>query len=459
MSLAVHTFTISGRDLLSAASATKTIDIDHIYCIESEVSQSDILSQPKTYFSALASNKLSARVTSAGDDPDNPGRSRIVIEVRLTAQASEDVTMKTLVVTAHTVDAGVDGEEATFYGISDPVGIVIPYSTSIPVKQNLSFSFAFTPTSSITVDGDLTSYLLESEVNRFVTTHKAGEPSQGDSQDIRGTKAFVDGIATTEIGPYDDGENQWDITLTGYLIPQDDSVYLGDPDHMFRWLYTDGVFTGYIQGDGDYPISLYSNLFPHDNTIMLGDSDHPYALVQANSGIFTALATDVIGSKAGNTPITLNNSIIPAYDDAELGGENDPFLSVYAENIHGLVPNLYTRDAQTPEDYNPAVPVGAVVMINLRKSDYSAFSLGARVSAGEVIPSGGGTLHDGTTFGWVHIAQYRLGSSGDLSIDNEYTTNASRGDLSTNMKFRAICGVKTTVSTSQILPVLAMRIE
>lgn len=41
----IATFSANGVALLSAASATKTLEIDHIYCIESEVTQSDLLNQ------------------------------------------------------------------------------------------------------------------------------------------------------------------------------------------------------------------------------------------------------------------------------------------------------------------------------------------------------------------------------------------------------------------------------
>lgn len=319
---------------------------------------------------------------------------------------------KSIAVTAR-LASQTDGEAVVLAAISDPASTIeLPAEADTGQAVEFPINIAINPGGTITVTPGASASVAD--LDRFVSLHAPGQPTTGEVQTIYGEKTF-----------------------------------------------TDGIRTGRIAGLPDESILLYSNIFPSpdDSTIMLGDSNHPFAYIQANGGVITGLATDTLGSTAGNTPITLNNSIIPAYDDVELGGEDDKFLSVYAENIHGLVPNLYTRSAQTPEDYNPAVPVGAIAMLNLRKSDYSVFAQGARVAAGEIIPSGGGTLHDGTTFGWVHIAQYRLGSSGDLSIDNEYTTNASRGDLGTNMKFRAICGVRTTVSNSNILPVLAMRIE
>lgn len=450
MTLAVHTFTISGRDLLSAASATKTIDIDHIYCIESEVSQADILSQPKTYFSALASNKLSARVTSAGDDPDNPGRSRIVIEVRLTAAASADVTMKTLVVCAHAVDAGVDGEEKTFYGISDPVGIVIPYSTSIPIKQNLSFSFAFTDESEITVDGDLTSYLLESEVGRFVTTHKAGEPTEGDDQTIQGYKEFVDGVGTPEIHATDEDGG---ILVVGTLYPEDDSTNIGTDENFFGTVHCDGVKLDFIEDLQGSGVAIGSDLIPSGAGVNIGTGARPFSGVTANAGAFSGLVCGTISAELGS--ITLNQSMIP-YDTAcDLGADVAPFGNVYAEKINGVIPDIHTRTGGTPGTDNPIIPVGAIVMINLVNSDSSNFSSGANAVAGEIVSSSGGELADGTSYDAITVAQYEKATG--LTIKTEYTTNASRGVLSTGMNFRVICGCHNTTAAN-ILTVLAMRI-
>lgn len=450
MALSVHTFTISGRDLLSAASATKTIDIDHIYCIESEVSQADILSQPKTYFSALASNKLSARVTSAGDDPDNPGRSRIVIEVRLTAAADDDVTMKTLVVTAHAVDSGVDGEEKTFYGISDPVGIVIPYSTSIPVKQNLSFSFAFTPQSSITVDGDLTSYLLESEIGRFVTTHKAGEPTAGDNQTIQGFKEFADGVGTPEIHATDEDGG---ILVVGTLYPEDDSTNIGTDENFFGTIHCNGVKLDFIEDLQGSGVVLSSDLIPSGVGVNLGTGARPFSGVTANAGAFSGLVCGTISAELST--ITLNQSLVP-YDTAcDLGSASKHFGTVYSDNFSGVMPDVHTRTGGTPGTDNPIIPVGAIIMINLVNSDSSNFSSGANAVAGEIVSSSGGELADGTAYDAIAVAQYERGSA--FTVKTEYTTNASRGTIGEGMNFRVICGCHNTAAANMIT-VLAMRL-
>lgn len=451
MALAVHTFTISGRDLLSAASATKTIDIDHIYCIESEVSQADILSQPKTYFSALASNKLSARVTSAGEDPNNPGRSRIVVEIGITAAASADVTMKTLVVCAHAVDAGVDGEEKTFYGISDPVGLVIPYSTSIPIKQNLSFSFAFTDESEITVDGDLTSYLLESEVGRFVTTHKAGEPTEGEGQTVQGYKQFVDGIGTPEIHATDEDGG---VLVAGTLYPEDDSTNIGTPENFFGYYYGTGVKIDAIEELQSGGIALASDLFPSGVGINIGTGANPFASMNAHTGAFQTAYCGALYAIVGGS-ITLSASLIPEDEFVDLGTDLKHFGTVYSDNFSGVIPDVHTRTGGTPGTDNPIIPVGAFVMLNLVNNDSSNFSSGANAVAGEIVSSSGGELADGTSYDAITVAQYEHGSA--FSIKTEYTTNASRGVLSTGMNFRIICGCHNTTAAN-MLTVLAMRI-
>lgn len=441
MALAVHTFTIAGRELLSAASATKTIDIDHIYCIESEVSQADILSQPKSYFAALASNKLSASVTSAGEDPNNPGRSRIVIEVELTAQASADVTLKTLVVCAHAVDAGVDGEEKTFYGISDPTGIVIPYSTSIPIKQNLSFSFAFTDESEITVDGDLTSYLLESEVGRFVTTHKAGEPTEGEAQDIRGYKRFHNGIGLTGIWSIDDENHS--ILIAGTIYPEDDTTNIGTPESQFGIVYCDEVKTDALSEFQPGGISLGSDLIPSNVGVNLGTSARPFANMNAHTGAFQTAFCGTLDAIVGGS-ITLNAGLNPVDEFIDLGSSSNHFGAIYVDAVNGVIPQ--------PES-DISIPVGAITMLLLAKSDGTTFTTLTEAKTGITISSSGGTLGS-ESYGKIYPGEFRqTGSGSDLTI-----ISASVNALEGGMTFKVLIGGSNNGGLSTI-PVLAIRIE
>lgn len=445
----IATFSANGAALLSAASATKTLEIDHIYCIESEVSQSDLLSQPKSYFESLSSAKLTASVTSVGDDPNKPGYSRCIIEIGLTDLADSDVTVKTVVVTAHSVDSGIDGGEGTFYGITDSTGIVVPYSTTIPVKQQIAFSYAFTEQSTITIDGNTTNFLMESEVGRFVSTHKAGQPTQGDDQVVYGEKSFKNDIHVSQINS-NSNDNTICITADVY---GDDHYNLGVDIMPWGTTYTDIVVTQRIEADDDGEIELASDLYPSGAGVNLGTGARPFSGVTANAGAFSGVVCGTLSAELGT--ITLNDSIVP-YDTAcNLGADDAPFGNVYAEKINGVIPDVHTRTGGTPGTDNPIIPVGALVMINLVNSDSSNFASGANAVAGEIVSSSGGELADGTAYDAITVAQYERGSA--LSIKTEYTTNISRGVLSTGMNFRVICGCHNTTAANMIT-VLAMRL-
>ena len=189
-------FTTSGMQLLSAASATKTLVIDDIYCLSSAVSESDLIQSTPAWCAQHPDRLYTVlgRVVSVGVDPNSDGMSRIVIDLSA-GQSEADVTVRTVIVTAHSVEAGSESEVQTFYGITDPQGIVVPVGGPVPISQQIAFTFAFSRASSITVADSVSNYLLADEVDRFVTTHSTSSTVSGDDQFIYGVKYFRDGIA------------------------------------------------------------------------------------------------------------------------------------------------------------------------------------------------------------------------------------------------------------------------
>jgi len=438
MALNVKSFTINGLSLLSGASATKTIDIDSIYCIESEVSQSDILNQPKSYFAALQSSKLRARVTSAGEDPNNPGRSRICISIGLTNAASADVTLKTVVVCAHTVDAGVAGAEGTFFGISDSVGLVVPYSTSIPVQQQIAFSFAFTEESELTVDGDETSYLLESEVGRFVTTHKAGEPDAGETQDIRGRKNFVTSIGVSEI--YDISDEHTGIVVDGDILPVDDSQNIGSDESMWGTVHCNNVKTDSLEELSSGGIYLHSDIIPGIadgvvNVVNLGSNTHKLNSMWTKDLYADTVNIHYIRSSVG-TAIRQYDSIEPVTTDVSLGSYSKPYGNVWAQNLHGAITIPTPTVSGNPGTTNANIPVGAIVNICLANRDNTDLATNAVVHCGETVSTSGGTLADSNTYTCIYVALNRqlLGGGSDITFDTVSTP------LAEGMTFRVLTG-------------------
>lgn len=192
MSFDVSKITDNGLQQLAAVSATKTLCIDSIICLEAAFAENDIVTQPESYWLNHPSklSTVTGRVISAGENPNTTDTSRLVIELT----ATEDTNVKTLIVCAHNVDSGTISNEGTFYGLSDDGGIEVLYNTDVTVKTQVAISFSFNRSSEITISEDTSAsnYLLASEVGRFVTAHKAGDTQSGDNQIIRGAKSFYD---------------------------------------------------------------------------------------------------------------------------------------------------------------------------------------------------------------------------------------------------------------------------
>lgn len=396
MSFDVSKITDNGLQQLAAVSATKTLSIDSIICLGDAFDEEDVVTQPEAYWLNHSSKltTVTGRVISAGENPNTTDTSRLVIELT----ATEDTTVKTLIVCAHTSDSGVSGNEGTFYGLSDSEGIEVLYNNDVTVKTQVAISFSFNRSSEITISEDTSAsnYLLASEVGRFVTTHKAGDNQSGDNQNIRGVKTFYNGARFYDhVSIFDDKILYLDHIETNErpFIEVDGHIKLV----AGHTLYTDNI--GASDGtDGNVSID--------DDTVINGNLDcqqdvgiagslvvagglevNSDALIDGDTTFNGNITADGDGQEAflniahvktlkynnDSRSITCDGSIVPRNDYEQgtrsnytLGTQQNRFKDVYAEQVRATTVEAHNLNGHIPtptvSNDTLSIPVGAIIL-------------------------------------------------------------------------------------------------
>lgn len=305
-------FTNTGLDLLSAASATKSIVIDHIYCLDHILDTETFIGITPAELVAEQMSGVTASVVSVGIDPNSGTLSRIIVALSLNSVTTSK-TVRTLMVTAHYDDAGSASQEVTFFGFSDSTGIEVPYNSAVPIIQQVAFTFALNRESTITVADSVSNYLLADETSRFITTHSVNSTIAGDRQRIFGDKIFQDNVvvnkrdAETGILKFTYGDSpRLDVTakngagvqfethqqaqvLSGILydFSHEGTLLAGigttTADAPINWgtqgtMSVDTLCTRYLVGPSAGDVIMRGNLIPEDNdSVQLGDDAHIWA--------------------------------------------------------------------------------------------------------------------------------------------------------------------------------------
>lgn len=177
-----------------------------------------------------------------------------------------------------------DADAVVMSAMSDPNStVVLPGADDtgqtvgmpFPIDINASDTVAVTPGASASL----------ADLERFVSMHKAGDPTQGDDQSIRGIKTFLDQIRADFVDlPANSQANG--VVFNGNIIPNDDNVFgLGMVGCAWEGVRAWEIHTTELKNDldsGTQPILVYSTLSPSgQNSPTLGDSSHPWKHVYA----------------------------------------------------------------------------------------------------------------------------------------------------------------------------------
>ena len=111
---------------------------------------------------------------------------------------------------------------------SSDVIFTIPASSTSVVGVSVDFDIVFTNTGQATVDVSTANTAMQSDLDRLVSCHVAGDPDTGEAQTIRGQKTFTDQATFNSLVVAEKGlTSRKDLNITRMNVLDNDSSVLG----------------------------------------------------------------------------------------------------------------------------------------------------------------------------------------------------------------------------------------
>ena len=115
---------------------------------------------------------------------------------------------------------------------SSDVMFTIPASSTSVVGVSVDFNIVFTNTGQATVDVSTANTAMQSDLDRIVSCHVAGDPDTGEAQTIRGQKTFTDQATFNSLVVAEKGlTSRKDLNITRMNVLDNDSSVLGFLDN------------------------------------------------------------------------------------------------------------------------------------------------------------------------------------------------------------------------------------
>lgn len=305
MAFDVSTITDSALEMLAAVSSQASLVFDQIIILSADVTEDDIKTQPLAFYTGHELNVSSnvARSFLSAGRVANEATARIVLSLQASERVSADVSAKTIIITAHVVEAGQTVvSEAPFYGISDADGLTLPAAAVVPLSIQLALEFGFSSDSSVSISGEtVENFLLSSEAARFVSAHSVASSASGDDQIVRGVKTFADYPKMNGISFYrTNNPPSEDWSLYAQAADED-----GEPSIAFYGANVNESKTGSFlirDNDGDDVFSVNtanggSVSFPLMNIKFAPDEDHGFPSMIFNHNGATATGARIAWNK------------------------------------------------------------------------------------------------------------------------------------------------------------------
>lgn len=293
MSFDVAQFSQAGLNALAELTAQKTLKLKQLFVDEIERYAENLEENPSWWATQTATTnaKVNAEILSIGVAN---GQARIVVNLTLKQSQLSTVNVKTIVMSACVVNNGVDGNDIILCGIIDPNGIDVVYNAShILISTKVTLYFKFNNASSITVENAYApDYVLQGDLDRFVSCHIVGDANTGEMQGIKGVKRFED---TTMFGNLGSGKCKMTISRDDQYHYTALSAYtqVGNNDPIAQTL----TFYAY-ENDTDFYNSITTNvsiLPDHANAqsdINLGTDDARFTEINSDSAYASYMSVD-----------------------------------------------------------------------------------------------------------------------------------------------------------------------
>lgn len=183
---------------------------------------------------------------------------------------------------------------------SSDVIFTIPVSSTSVVGVSVDFNIVFTNTGQATVDVSTANTAMQSDLDRLVSCHVAGDPDTGEAQYIKGEKTFADKVAFSKV------EFTGAMNVENYFTAQQVST----PEFF---LSSNGVATLHIW---HHSIESKSFISAASQPLTIQGDAFPLT-IEADRGIF------------------IEGDIKPSYDNTnELGGEDNRWSTVWANEVN-----------------------------------------------------------------------------------------------------------------------------
>lgn len=391
--------TVAGRSLIASATATnqivfvKALSATTVPADPSQTSGYDGVQGSVT--SSSATNNVARVVTSYNNATSNAPQpvKAIALMGKLASQSDAEA-----VIFAYCTDSDSD--------------IYLPANSAPQQITRFAYNIAFEGNTPLEVTEVGAASL--SDLDRFVSLHRAGDPTRGDDQSIKGSKTF-DGEVTLK------GE----VHMSANIVPTKGSTYKigGSVENSLSDVYTERLHVGTILNgevvSPDVDVELGSSISPEHTTVTkgissvyIGSSNARFNSVYAGTvnGVYLELSQAATSYKATlaceDGAILAGNDIVPSSQASVLpscGRVTRPWKEMYVKNAIFLTKgtssttdNLVIYEDEGGINFDNSYTGGDAGTFRFRKRTGGSL-VGATVSAGEFFGAPMGVVSESHT--------------------------------------------------------------
>ena len=298
---------------------------------------------------------------------------------------------------------------------SNDVIFTIPASSTSVVGVSVDFDIVFTNAGQATVDVSTANTAMQSDLDRLVSCHVAGDPDTGEAQYIKGEKTFGDKVTLSEV------DFNGKLTVNNYFEAQQVSTpefFLSSNNVAVLHIWRNNIESKSFISAASQPLTIQGDAFP--------------LTIEAERGVF------------------IEGDIKPSYDNTnELGGENNRWSTVWANKVNcdGGFITAEVLEAGNHAQFTFEGFVKALQVANNAPAN-GTFQfltvLAARVSTGETITGGN------------NVKTLNIIASPSTSMNLSIQSSATTSD----QKWVAVTGgfARTVTSPTEWIFVLAVRV-
>ena len=311
------------------------------------------------------------------------------------------------------------------YCSSGESSITLPSSLDAPCVTRFVVNLVMSTGSDSTINVVESGVASLSDLSRFVSTHRAGDPTTGEDQTIRGAKTFTDqatfdvkviatnGVAAQGLSRFPkiisnylearDGQDQTifnlNVSSNGASIVSSVPLTIGAGNNVLRLVSLNGVFI-----DG--------RLLPVQEYSYLGDSDHVWFYAHINE----LAAEEVTASAYGGAATQIKSDRVNGIYLSDSGGVN--LSSVSPKDLSDVI----TNKAFSLVGDDSRVGVGEICYIDITRGLADVRNVSFTIPRGTTVGTGLSFSASSNTF---HLRVLRQGSSTMLTNDYRFVILSS----------------------------------